>query len=651
MQDDRNTPVPEHAPCATCAGSHAPDVPCLPREPTRTLAFGAPLPTPIPVEAPRAGPDADPLIGTRVGSFQIVRILGRGGMGTVYLAEHPEIGSRVAVKFLHPYMAENPSVVARFYDEARAVNLIGHENIVGIYDLNQLPPNRYYFVMEYLDGDTLTARLHAGRLPPKVALDVLLQLCDALQCAHERGVVHRDLKPENVFLVSRRGKSHFVKLVDFGIAKLRDAAGGPGKTADGLIVGTPEYMAPEQCDDREIDARTDVYSLGVIAFELATGRLPFETRTVTQLLLSHLQKRPPAPSSIAPDVHPALERAILRALEKDPAARFPDMTGFANALRAVAAGLADREAAAALAPVLVPPPHDPAPPRPEALRATARTEAGTSLSCAVSELSRAGLFLRGDGAPPPLLSRLRITLAHPTLRAPLELAAEVVRHVSAEDARAWRLPSGFAAQFLELSPEARAAIAGLAEVSNGEPAPGVAPPQAPPAEERLRTLEARAKASHYGFLGVADDAEFADLRRAVRAVRAEIEDVRDRPLAPDHPARAHALLQRLDGAAAAVSSPATRLGYDAVRGNWRGVARCVASGIPSALVEARRRDFLAANPRRLADAQRHLARAHVARKLGNVPAAAAAYEQALEADPLDTETLLAFRDWRTANAR
>jgi serine/threonine-protein kinase len=198
-------------------------------------------------------------------------------MGTVYLAEHPVIGSRVAVKFLHETMASDPAVVARFYDEARAVNLIGHENIVGIYDLSVLPPSRYYFVMEYLEGDTLQVLLRKGKLAPAVAKDVLLQMCDALQGAHDRGVVHRDMKPENVFLVRRRKKSHFVKIVDFGIAKLRDA-GRARTTAAGFIVGTPEYMSPEQCEEGTIDARTDVYALGVMAFEFVTGRLPSRGR-------------------------------------------------------------------------------------------------------------------------------------------------------------------------------------------------------------------------------------------------------------------------------------------------------------------------------------------------------------------------------------
>jgi serine/threonine-protein kinase len=297
-------------------------------------------------------------------------------------------------------MASDSSLVRRFFDEARAVNLIGHENIVGVYDLSRLPSGRYCYVMEYLEGETLADRLRRGPVPPAVALDVLLQLCDALQSAHERGVIHRDLKPENVFLVARRGKADFVKLVDFGIAKLRGAAGGGGQsTRAGILVGTPEYMAPEQCDEGVVDARTDVYALGVIAFELATGRLPFTARGVPRLLLAHLHDPPPAPSSLGP-VDAELERAILRALEKEPARRFPGMAALSEALRQVATRLG----AAPTDPLV--PAGVPAPRRPR--RATLQTEplepeltvllrAGpVPRRLAVVELTRNGLFLRAD---------------------------------------------------------------------------------------------------------------------------------------------------------------------------------------------------------------------------------------------------------------
>jgi eukaryotic-like serine/threonine-protein kinase len=634
-------PTEELTTCARCGSTHAVSSPCA--TPGLTLAFGA-----------AAGSDhagsptspADPLIGSRVGSFHVVRLLGRGGMGTVYLAEHPVIGSRVAVKFLHESMASDPATVGRFFDEARAVNLIGHENIVGIYDLSMLPPNRYFFVMEYLEGETLQALLRAGPVEPSVARDVLLQMCDALQCAHEHGVVHRDLKPENVFLVQRRGKSHFVKLVDFGIAKLR-VRSGAGNTQAGFIVGTPEYMAPEQCEDGAIDARTDVYALGVMAFELATGRLPFQGKTVTQLLLAHLKEAPPAPSSITPVPKP-LEAAILRALEKDPVRRFRDMASFAAALRDAGGVPAARRAAATAAPAPAagaPAPAaapSPAPPLTVELVAPGAAPARV----VVVELSRGGIFLRAEKDLPAVRARVRLLVSHPSLRSRLELDGEVVRHVSPAEAEAWRTAPGFAVQFTSPPPEARAALTALADEARTAAPPPVPPPSREAVEARLAALEGRRAGDHYGLLGLPPDAEFSEIRRAIRAVREELESMRARPLAPDHPGRAGALLGRVEAAQDALGTPAARLSHDARRGNARGVARCLAAGVPAELVAARRRELLAERPERAREAQQLLARAEVARKLGNAAAAAQAYEAALAADPLDPglhEAYAAFR--------
>ncbi len=552
-------------------------------------------------------------------------------MGTVYLAEHPVIGSRVAVKFLHEGMAADANVVARFFDEARAVNLIGHENIVGIYDLSLLPPRRYYYVMEYLDGETLADRIRGGPIDPALSLDVLLQLCDALQCAHEHGVIHRDLKPENVFLVQRQGHRDFVKLVDFGIAKLRGARAA-GRTESGVIIGTPEYMAPEQCEDGPIDARTDVYALGVIAFELATGRLPFTGPGIAPLLLAHLEKAPPRPSELAP-VPPALERAVLRALEKAPTARFSDMAAFAAALREARAELGAAPAASAAPGVEAAAAH------PEELEAEVRAGAGSPARLAVHELTRSGAFLRSSGALPPLLSRVRLALAHPSLRAPLAFVAEVVRHVSPTEAASWRMAPGFAVQFLDLSPGDRAALATILDARRRDLPPVAA---ALAGEPLLLALEARARGSHYAFLALGADAEFTDVRRAVRGMREALEAIRARPLAADHPARATRLLVRLEAAQAALATPAARLAHDAERGNVLGVARCLAAGVPRALVDARRAELLRAAPARTGEADRQRARAEVARKLGNAPAALAAYEAALAADPLDVATLDAY---------
>jgi len=619
--------------CARCGSTHPPADTC---STSRTLPFGMNGPAP---DAPPAG--ADPLVGSQVGSFRVTRLLGRGGMGTVYLAEHPVIGSRVAIKFLHESMASDPTGVSRFYDEARAVNLIGHENIVGIYDLSVLPTGRYFFVMEYLEGDTLQARVRARSLPPHEAKEVLLQVCGALQCAHDRGVVHRDMKPDNVFLVRRRRHSHFVKIVDFGIAKLRNA-GWTATTAAGFIVGTPEYMAPEQCDDRTIDARTDVYAVGVMAFELATGRLPFEARSVPQLLLAHLNEKPPRPSDFAP-IHPTLEQAILRALEKDPEARFPSMEAFAAALEAArfdaetstAASTSTSTAASTvtISPALA------------ALSAEIRVPGTAPEQLEVVELTRGGLFLRADRGLPPLLSRVVVALSHPSLKAALELTAEVVRHVSAADASAWRMTPGFALQFANPPPEVRAALTTLADEAAREPTTSPAT-GAPAADERLGALEARRRGGHYALLGLAPDAEFADVRRAVRALRDDLEELRRRPLAADHPARATALLALVDAASDALGSPAARLVHDARRGNHRGVERCLQAGVPDALVTARRAELLAAEPARAAEAQRQLARAEVARKLGNAQVAGVAYEAALAADPLDRGARAAYAAFR-----
>jgi serine/threonine-protein kinase len=591
------------------------------------------------------------LVGTQVGSFRVVRLLGRGGMGTVYLAEHPAIGSKVAVKFLHESLAENPSVVARFYDEARAVNLIGHENIVAIYDLNLLPPNRYYFVMEYLDGETLHAAVRGQRLELPAAIDVLLQLCDALQCAHERGVVHRDLKPDNVFLVTRGGRQHFVKLVDFGIAKLRGGAGGD-RTSAGLIVGTPEYMAPEQCDDGAIDARTDVYALGVMAYELLAGRLPFQGKTVTQLLLAHLQQAPPPLSRFAKGIDPELERAIMKALAKAPADRHGDMARFAEALRPVLARLEQpAEPAAAPSPPRPAPSAAPAPavviapaaPPPSLVRVELRAGDAARQLVAV-EVTRGGLFLGAETDLPPLFSRVALTVSHPALRTRLELSGEVVRHVSAAEAARWHMAPGFAVQLVELTPERRAALTDLVEATRGAPAT-----QAPAAStwaEQLKELEERPASTHYAFLGLPPDAEFAEIRRAARELRTLLEGIRSRPEAPDHHARATALLARLDVAQHALSVPAERLVYDSGRGNYLGVARCVAAGVPQAVIVGRRREYLARHADRERAAQGHLARSQVARKMKNRAAAIAAYEAALTADPLDLATLEAYVAYR-----
>ncbi|WP_254625035.1 protein kinase [Myxococcus sp. CA051A] len=334
--------------CEACGQRHGSATSCS----TLVRAEGeGPAPRP---RCPVASEEADPLVGARLGSFRLVRRLGRGGMGTVYLGEHVSIGSRVAVKVLHEHLAMYPELVQRFHAEARAVNVIGHENIVSIFDLNAGPP-RPYLIMEYLDGAPLSAWVGTP-LPAPAVVSVLSQVCDALQAAHLSGIVHRDLKPDNIFLVRRGRGTPFVKVLDFGIAKLADA--NMPQTHAGIIVGTPEYMAPEQSLSRRVDGRADLYALGVIAYQLVTGRLPFEDEGLTAQLVAHQMRAPPPPRSVHAAVPVALERVILRTLAKAPEERYTT----AAILRAALEGALAEEARARTKPAR-PPGTPPAPVR------------------------------------------------------------------------------------------------------------------------------------------------------------------------------------------------------------------------------------------------------------------------------------------------
>ncbi|HUS66971.1 MAG TPA: serine/threonine-protein kinase [Kofleriaceae bacterium] len=259
--------------------------------------------------------------GTRVGDYEICAAIDRGGMATVYSAVHPLIGKEVAVKVLGAAFSAETGVVSRFVQEARAVNRIRHVNIVDIFSFGELPDGRSYCVMELLAGESLERRLRAVPGPTYEELfSILCQIADALEAAHEAGVVHRDVKPENVFLV-RGDDGPVVKLLDFGIAKVITPGDRPGhETGGGVLVGTPAYMSPEQCAARAVDARTDVYALGVVMYEVFSGRLPFTSETPFEIVSGHLGEPPPEPLAIE-TFSPALADLVMACLAKDPAAR------------------------------------------------------------------------------------------------------------------------------------------------------------------------------------------------------------------------------------------------------------------------------------------------------------------------------------------
>ncbi len=248
----------------------------------------------MPVEDLKAIDAFDLVAGTKVGDYVVEQKIGEGGMGIVYRGQQPVIGKRVAIKVLSAQLSFDRSVAQRFVQEARLVNQIGHPNIVDIFLFGQLQDGRHYFVMELLEGTSLQGYLEShGALRLSNALEIALPVCDALAAAHEAQVIHRDLKPANVFLKQRAGTQGFaVKLLDFGIAKL-DSAEAQGLTRTGSPIGTPLYMAPEQFDAKNVDARADIYALGVMLFQMVTGRLPFEAKTFTALMVQKASEKPP----------------------------------------------------------------------------------------------------------------------------------------------------------------------------------------------------------------------------------------------------------------------------------------------------------------------------------------------------------------------
>jgi serine/threonine-protein kinase len=288
------------------------------------------------------GASPDPLIGRRFGSYVVSRKLGEGGMGAVYELVHPTIGKRQALKVLHAEYAKKQSIVDRFFAEARSVVTIGHPNIVDITDFATLDDGTAYIVMEFLEGQSLAAYVkQRGPMSPQELAAIVLPICDALGAAHAHGIVHRDLKPENVHLIPRPDNPRYVKVLDFGIAKLATADGASGPmTKTGQVMGTPTYMSPEQAmgRTREVDHRTDIYALGVLMYQLLAGEVPFQAESFGDLMLMHLQQPPPPLALRRPDLPPTWDAIIQRALAKNRDERWGSMREIADAIRAAVGG-------------------------------------------------------------------------------------------------------------------------------------------------------------------------------------------------------------------------------------------------------------------------------------------------------------------------
>jgi tRNA A-37 threonylcarbamoyl transferase component Bud32/tetratricopeptide (TPR) repeat protein len=288
-----------------------------------------------------ADANTDALIGRVIGDAYVIQdLVGVGGMGRVYRAEQRALGRVVAVKVVHQHLLQDRETVSRFYTEARAASSLNHPNSVSVFDFGRTDDGMLYLVMEYLRGKDLAHVMHEqAPLPIPRIVELALGVLGALGEAHARGVVHRDLKPENVIIERPRGGGDLVKVVDFGLAQIRGVE--PAEAARGLVAGTPDYMAPEQARALEVDGRGDLYALGVVLFELLTGRLPFQADTPSKMMLRHVVDPIPNPQEVAPyrGIPEPLVQVVLKALQKEPMMRFQDADEMALALRAVSASL------------------------------------------------------------------------------------------------------------------------------------------------------------------------------------------------------------------------------------------------------------------------------------------------------------------------
>ncbi len=324
------TPVPgaEPAPSTQTALPLANPTPAPPSPPASPAQ-----PSTTQVQKPQA--EQDPLLGQQLGEYMVRQRIGSGGMGVVYAGEHTTIGRKAAIKLIREEHAQSPHA-RDLLTEARAASAIRHHGIIDVYGFGHQPGVGQYLVMEYLEGQPLNELIREqAPLPPARALPILCEVLDALSAAHAVGVIHRDLKPSNIFVVRQSNGTEYIKVLDFGLAKRTSTPDGTSaQTHSNLVVGTPQYMAPEQALCEAVGPQTDLYAVGVIAFELLTGQRPFPGRSHMEVVAHHLKTPPPAPSMLVPQP-PELDALVLRLLAKEPKERPASASAVASELRAL----------------------------------------------------------------------------------------------------------------------------------------------------------------------------------------------------------------------------------------------------------------------------------------------------------------------------
>jgi serine/threonine-protein kinase len=632
--------------CADCGGEHA------------TGLCSTQVTPPAPSVATQPGTEAwdgKPLAkGDRIGTFTLQRLLGRGSSSDVFLTENEVTQAIAAVKVLRSEMHDDADMVRRFESEARTTNLVRHEHIVEIFDIGIHAGWQHYILLEYLEGVTLQ-KLMEAEVDPALATRLVLQLCAGLGAAHAKGVVHRDLKPANIFVVRRNGQPH-AKLVDFGMAYRSELRDGESRTQLGAILGTALYMSPEQTLGMTVDGRADVYSLGVVMYELATGALPFEGIGPIEVMRAHLNQPPRPPRALKPSISPAYEEVILRCLAKEPQNRWQSMAELGRAIvgtpeaRPHAEGTsAVGRAAAASLPKITPAlgPHS-VPGATQAAGAATLLAAGgvrrqariaTSFGVQVfdeygalmgdaliTDVSLGGAFVRSS-LMLPLFSRVR--LAGLSSQGPIDVSAEVVRLELGETEQ-----RGFGVRFEALADEQRKVLEALQQHALEKP-----PAQAYDlqAEAVLETFEPRATKDHYTLIGVPKDSTTRRIRDVCERLAEEMSPKRFKSPSTQQLKRFEALRMRLTEAEEDLIDPARRALYDAVSGNVLGVLRCITEGLDLSKLDGLRHQFLAVRPETLERTRGALEAATRAEQVGDLEGAMSSLADALCIDPLNLE--------------
>jgi serine/threonine-protein kinase len=542
------------------------------------------------------------------GPLVLVRKLGAGALGAVYRAEHPSSGAHFAVKVLHSHLAENPAVLSRFYSEARLAQHVIHPSVARVLDVRQAPSGHHCILMECVTGTPLSQL--SLPLPPEEAVFLLSQVLEGLEAAHASGIVHRDIKPENLVLTTNREGERRVKILDFGMAGPLAAGFSEEELAAGMVVGSPAYLAPELWVRAEPDGRADLYALAVVGYRLLTGRLPFGGGgRMGEMLLVHKPTRPLPPHVLEERVPPALSALLMQAMSLRPDERFVSARAFRSALREAMR----RPAFGCIAP---PSFH---------VRLEDPQRPGLQ-PVLVNDVSEEGLRIASDGPLPRLGSRLRVELSLNGWA--LECACDVVRLLPGEEARSWGGRQGFILHFSEPSEDVRRLVAQAL-------AP---PPPEPTPDPELAQLLSRAAASSqdpYTLLAIHPHSDFAEVLQRVTQAHRRLEPFWHRPLPTEQRKALESLRDRLEMARRTLGEPLARARFDASRGNFRGVARCLVAGVSPSAVERLRQAFLATRPGAEARSRSLFDEGIVLEAQQVLDAALARYTEALTVDPLN----------------